>query len=252
MYEKEKELYKKMKEAIDQSTLLLDEKAIEIGKAINEAHRLIGERKDLIETYEKETGLRYDKTLSVDIEKLEAIKDEHIRIISGQPETKEELPLERKKDEHIPEKKALVKSAPDLGSTIWSFALLPMALTEKTLSPSTISVAVAYEAPSQSEDEINLVFHYEGSLTEEEVSTLAQKTLDNLPEIYTEAIIPEGKTIRLKGIRDEETGSLEEYLSFMAKENNKAQKDISQGANESPGEREVTPAAPKPAAIASR
>ena len=77
MYKKEKEEYQKMKKAIDHSTLLLDEKAIETGRAINEAHRLIGERNALIAVYEKETGLTYDKDITVDIDQLIAMKTKH-------------------------------------------------------------------------------------------------------------------------------------------------------------------------------
>ena len=51
MYEKEKEEYQKMKKAIDHSTLLL--------------------------VYEKETGLTYDKDITVDIGQLIAMKTKH-------------------------------------------------------------------------------------------------------------------------------------------------------------------------------
>ena len=213
MYEKEKELYKKMKEAIDQSTLLLDEKAIEIGKAINEAHRLIGERKGLIEIYERETGLKYENAYAVDVEKLLATKREHEELIGIATPTKQTEDVREEITAADRVSKKQTRNAPDLGTTIWSFALLPMALTEKTLSPSTVGTAVIYMPAGQPENEINLVFHYSGPRTEEEITTLAQETLDNIPDTYTSAINPEGKTIRLKGIRDEETGSLEEFLA---------------------------------------
>lgn len=209
MYEAEKQEYQRMKRAIDKNTLRLDKKAIEIGKAVNEAHRMVGEREDLIAIYEAKTGLKYDKDHAVDIERLLDMKKKHEDEINETPVKVEKEPVPKP----TPTKRY---TAPDLGTAIWSVALLPLAITEESLSPSTVSSAVVYAAADRPEDEINLVFHYEGNMREEEITRQAQETLENAPETYLAAVIPEGKKIRLKGIRDEETGSLEKFLVGMA------------------------------------
>jgi len=119
MYEAEKQEYQKMTSAIDKRTLLLDEKAIEIGKAINKVHRLIGEREEMIAAYEKETGLKYDRTFSVDIDKLMEMKKNHEDAINGlsiepkkEEEVREESPAVMEKAEEREQKEAIKEEEP--------------------------------------------------------------------------------------------------------------------------------------------